>query len=95
MKESFFTMTQTRSLPRSLTGKVISNKMQKTVVVEVVRIVRHSLYGKVMRKKTKLKAHDEVNQCQLGDQVNIVYARPLSKSKHWRVSEILNKRVAS
>ncbi|HNP28858.1 MAG: 30S ribosomal protein S17 [Nitrospira sp.] len=88
-------MTQTRSLPRSLTGKVISNKMQKTVVVEVVRIVRHSLYGKVMRKKTKLKAHDEVNQCQLGDQVNIVYARPLSKSKHWRVSEILNKRVAS
>jgi small subunit ribosomal protein S17 len=69
--------------------------MQKTVVVEVVRIERHSLYGKVMRKKTKMKAHDEVNQCQIGDQVNIVYARPLSKSKHWRVSEILTKRVAS
>lgn len=88
-------MTQSRSIPRSLTGKVVSNKMQKTVVVEVVRIERHSLYGKVMRKKTKMKAHDEVNQCQIGDQVNIVYARPLSKSKHWRVSEILNKRVAS
>lgn len=88
-------MTQSRALPRSLTGKVVSNKMQKTVVVEVIRIERHSLYGKVMRKKTKLKAHDEVNQCQIGDQVNIVYARPLSKSKHWRVSEILTKRVAS
>lgn len=88
-------MTQTRALPRSLTGKVVSNKMQKTVVVEVVRIERHSLYGKVMRKKTKIKAHDEVNQCLIGDQVNIVYARPLSKSKHWRVSEVLTKRVAT
>jgi len=88
-------MTQSRSIPRSLTGKVVSNKMQKTVVVEVVRIERHSLYGKVMRKKTKMKAHDEVNQCQIGDQVNIVYARPLSKSKHWRVSEVLTKRVVS
>lgn len=88
-------MTQTRALPKSLTGKVVSNKMQKTVVVEVVRIERHSLYGKVMRKKTKLKAHDEVNQCQIGDQVNIVYARPLSKTKHWRVSEVLTKRVPS
>jgi len=88
-------MTQARSLPRSLTGKVVSNKMQKTVVVEVVRIERHSLYGKVMRKKTKLKAHDEVNRCQIGDQVKIVYARPLSKNKHWRVSEILNKQMAS
>ncbi|MFZ1746912.1 MAG: 30S ribosomal protein S17 [Nitrospirales bacterium] len=88
-------MTQTRALPRSLTGKVVSNKMQKTVVVEVVRIERHSLYGKVLRRKTKVKAHDEVNQCQIGDQVHIVYARPLSKTKHWRVSEVLNKRVAS
>lgn len=88
-------MIQARSLPRSLTGKVVSNKMQKTVVVEVVRIERHSLYGKVMRKKAKLKAHDEMNRCQMGDQVKIVYARPLSKSKHWRVSEILNKNVAS
>lgn len=88
-------MTQTRALPRSLTGKIVSNKMQKTVVVEVVRIERHSLYGKVMRKKTKIKAHDEVNQCLIGDQVNIVYARPLSKSKHWRVSEVLTKRVTT
>lgn len=88
-------MTESRSVPRSLTGKVVSNKMQKTVVVEVVRIERHALYGKVMRRKSKVKAHDEANQCQMGDQVNIVYARPLSKSKHWRVSEILTKRAAS
>ena len=88
-------MTQTRILPRSLTGKIVSNKMQKTVVVEVVRIERHSLYGKVMRKKTRLKAHDGVNECQIGDQVNIVYTRPLSKTKHWRVSKILTKRGTS
>lgn len=84
-------MTQSRSVPRALLGKVVSNKMQKTVVVEVVRIERHSLYGKVIRRKTKLKAHDEGNHCQLGDQVKIVYSRPLSKSKHWRVSEICTK----
>jgi small subunit ribosomal protein S17 len=88
-------MPESRSVPRSLMGKVVSNKMQKTVVVEVVRIERHALYGKVMRRKTKLKAHDEVNQCQMGDQVKIVYSRPLSKSKHWRVSEICNKRVSA
>jgi small subunit ribosomal protein S17 len=88
-------MPESRSVPRSLMGKVVSNKMQKTVVVEVVRIERHALYGKVMRRKSKLKAHDEVNQCQMGDQVKIVYSRPLSKSKHWRVSEICNKRVSA
>lgn len=86
-------MTQSRSVPRSLTGKVVSNKMQKTVVVEVVRIERHSLYGKVIRRKAKLKAHDEINQCKIGDQVKIVYSRPLSKDKHWCVSEVCNKRV--
>jgi len=88
-------MTQSRPVPRSLMGKVVSNKMQKTVVVEVVRIERHALYGKVIRRKTKMKAHDEVNQCQMGDQVKIVYSRPLSKDKHWRVSEICSKRVGT
>lgn len=86
-------MTQSRSVPRSLMGRVVSNKMQKSVVVEVVRIERHALYGKVIRRKTKMKAHDEVNQCQIGDQVKIVYSRPLSKNKHWRVSEVCTKRV--
>ena len=84
-------MTQSRSTSRSLIGKVLSNKMQKTVIVEVVRIEQHSLYGKVVRRKTKLKAHDEGGQCQMGDEVKIVYSRPLSKDKHWRVAEICSK----
>lgn len=85
-------MAQIRSIPRSLTGKVVSNKMEKTVSVEVVRIERHWLYGKVIRRKTKIKAHDEQGQCKVGDQVKIVYSRPISKDKHWRVSEISVKK---
>ena len=85
-------MTQQRPVPRALYGKVVSNKMQKTVVVEVVRIERHSLYGKVMRRKTKMKAHDEKGQCSMGDQVKIVYSRPISKDKCWRVAEISGKK---
>jgi small subunit ribosomal protein S17 len=84
-------MTQARTVPRSLTGKVVSNKMQKTVVVEVVRIERHSLYGKVLRRKTKMKAHDSQDQCEVGDQVKIVYSRPISKDKCWRVAEVCRK----
>jgi len=76
-------------MPRTLTGKVLSNKMKKTVSVEIVRVERHSLYGKVLRRKTKIKAHDEQDNCKIGDQVKIVYSRPISKDKHWRVSEIL------
>jgi small subunit ribosomal protein S17 len=88
-------MTETRPIPRSLVGKVISNKMQKTVVVEVVRIERHSLYGKVLRRKTKIKAHDELSKCQIGDQVKMVYSRPISKDKHWRVAEVISGSAAS
>lgn len=84
-------MTQTRPVPRALTGKVISTKMQKTVVVEVVRIERHSLYGKVLRRKTKMKAHDAQDECKVGDQVKIVYSRPISKDKCWRVFEVCHK----
>ncbi len=84
-------MTQIRSAPRALTGKVVSNKMQKTVVVEVTRIERHALYGKVIRRKSKMKAHDEKSECKMGDQVKIVYSRPLSKDKHWRVAEVCGK----
>ena len=76
-------------------GIVISNKMQKTVVVEVVRIERHALYGKVLRRKTKMKAHDEQGQCKMGDQVKIIYSRPISKDKCWRVAEICGKLTAS
>ena len=84
-------MTQARTVPRSLTGKVVSSKMQKTVVVEVVRIERHSLYGKVLRRKTKMKAHDAQSKCKMGDQVKIVYSRPISKGKCWRVFEVCHK----
>ena len=88
-------MTQTRPVPRMLFGKVVSDKMQKTVVVEVVRIERHSLYGKVLRRKTKMKVHDEQGKCMIGDQVKIVYSRPISKDKCWRVAEICGKKSAA
>ena len=76
---------------RASYGRVISDKMQKTVVVEVSRSVPHPLYGKVVRRVTKLKAHDEKNACRIGDRVRIVETRPLSKGKHWRVAEILER----
>ncbi len=76
---------------KRLVGKVISNKMQKTVVVEVERTRRHPLYGKVIRVHKNYKAHDENNECQVGDQVRIVESRPYSKDKHFRVEAILNR----
>jgi small subunit ribosomal protein S17 len=74
---------------KRLTGQVVSNKMDKTVVVVVRRTRRHPLYGKVIRLSKNYKAHDEMNECQIGDQVRIVESRPYSKDKHWRVEEIL------
>ncbi len=74
---------------RSAMGTVVSDKMDKTVVVEVQRLTRHPLYGKVMRRRTKLKAHDEGNECHVGDRVEISECRPLSKDKHWRVSNVI------
>ena len=84
-------MSEARSVPQSIFGKVVSNKMQKTVVVEVVRVEQHPFYGKVVRRKSKLKAHDEGNRCQVGDKVKVVYSKPISKDKHWRVSDIIPK----
>jgi small subunit ribosomal protein S17 len=72
-------------------GKVVSNKMDKTVVVAVDTPKRHRLYKKTIRRAVKYKAHDEKNQCQIGDLVRIVETRPLSKDKRWRVAEILSK----
>jgi len=72
-------------------GKVVSDKMHKTVVVAVTRLVSHPLYGKVLRRVTKLKAHDENNESRLGDRVKIVHTRPLSKEKFWRVVEIMER----
>jgi small subunit ribosomal protein S17 len=72
-------------------GTVVSDKMNKTVVVTVESLVRHPLYGRTMRRTKRYKAHDEENQCRTGDTVKIVETRPLSKEKHWRVLEILRR----
>ncbi len=74
---------------RTALATVVSNKMDKTVVVEIERLTRHPLYGKVLLRSTKLKAHDENNECQVGDRVEVTECRPLSKTKHWRVSRIV------
>jgi small subunit ribosomal protein S17 len=76
---------------KRLVGKVISNKMQKTVVVQVERTRRHPLYGKVIRVHKNYKAHDENNECLIGDMVRIIESRPYSKDKHFRVETILNR----
>jgi small subunit ribosomal protein S17 len=72
-------------------GLVVSDKMEKTVVVTVEDRVKHGLYGKVLRRTSKLKAHDEQNQCGIGDRVRIMETRPLSATKRWRVVEVLEK----
>lgn len=76
---------------RSVQGKVVSDKMEKTVVVAVERKVPHALYNKPMVSTKRFKAHDENNECQVGDTVKIVETRPLSKDKCWRVVEILER----
>jgi len=72
-------------------GRVISDKMDKTVVVAIETMVRHPLYGKTIRRTTKFKAHDADNSCGVGDLVEIMETRPISKEKHWRVVQILEK----
>jgi small subunit ribosomal protein S17 len=83
--------TAERGTPKSRVGVVLSNKMQKTVVVQVERRMKHGKYGKYMTQKKKYKAHDETNACKPGDTVRISETRPLSKEKRWRVAEILEK----
>ena len=82
-----------RGTRKSLVGTVTSNKMDKTVVVIVNRLVKDARYKKYVRKRSKFKAHDEKNECGVGDQVLLVETRPLSKEKHWRVREIVKKAV--
>jgi small subunit ribosomal protein S17 len=74
---------------KRLVGRVLSNRMDKTVVVQVERLGRHPRYGKVIRWRKKYKAHDEDNACRVGDMVRIVETRPLSREKRWRVEEVL------
>ena len=80
-----------RNLRKTRTGKVVSNKMDKTIVVSIVDNVKHPLYGKIVKRTYKLKAHDENNECKVGDRVRVTETRPLSKDKRWRLIEIIEK----
>lgn len=82
-----------RGMKRQLNGTIVSDKMEKTVVVQVERYVKHRFYHKYIRRRARYAAHDETNACRVGDQVIITESRPLSKSKRWRVSEIVTKAV--
>ena len=80
-----------RNLRKTRTGKVVSNKMDKTIVVAIEDHVKHPLYGKIVKRTIKLKAHDENNDCAIGDTVKVMETRPLSKDKRWRLVEIIEK----
>lgn len=80
-----------RGMRKTMIGIVVSDKMDKTVVVAIENNVRHPMYNKIMKRTKKYKAHDEENACKVGDKVKIMETRPLSKDKRWRVTEILEK----
>ena len=80
-----------RNLRKTRVGLVTSDKMDKTIVVSIVDNVKHPLYGKIVKRTYKLKAHDENNECQIGDRVKVMETRPLSKDKRWRLVEIIEK----
>ena len=80
-----------RALRKTRVGKVISDKMDKTIVVAIETSVKHPLYGKIVKRTFKLKAHDEKNECKIGDKVKVMETRPLSKEKRWRLVEIVEK----
>ena len=80
-----------RNLRKTRTGKVISNKMDKTIVVAIEEHVKHPLYKKIVKDTYKLKAHDENNECKIGDKVKVMETRPLSKDKRWRLVEIMER----
>ncbi len=80
-----------RNLRKTRVGKVTSDKMDKTIVVAIEDNVKHPLYGKIVKRTYKLKAHDENNECNIGDRVRVMETRPLSKDKRWRLVEIIEK----
>ena len=84
-------MTVERNLRKTKLGVVSSNRMDKTITVSVERKVKHPLYGKLVKKSTKFHAHDEKNECSIGDTVKIMESRPLSKTKRWRLVEVVEK----
>lgn len=84
-------MSEQRVLNRALTGRVVSNRMDKTITVLVERKVKHPLYGKFIRRSTKVHAHDPANECNQGDVVMLEQCRPISKSKSWRLVKVLDR----
>lgn len=80
-----------RNMRKTEVGKVVSNKMDKTIVVAIENSVKHPLYKKIIKRTVKLKAHDENNECSIGDRVRVMETRPLSKEKRWRLVEIIEK----
>ncbi len=84
-------MSEERGMRKTRTGIVVSDKMDKTITVAVKYRVRHPLYGKIINRTTKLKAHDENNECGIGDTVRVMETRPLSRDKRWRLVEIIEK----
>ena len=84
-------MSEQRNMRKTAVGRVVSDKMDKTVVVAIQDSVKHPLYKKVIKRTVKHKAHDENNECRVGDRVRIMETRPLSKDKRWRVAEIIEK----
>ena len=84
-------MTETTKVVRSLTGRVVSDKMDKTVVVAITTHKKHAQYGKYVLSTKKYTAHDEKNECQIGDLVSLIESRPLSKTKRWRLVEVVEK----
>lgn len=82
---------ETRNLRKERTGVVVSNKMDKSITIEIVRRVKHPVYGKFLKKTNKFMAHDETNDCNIGDTVRIMETRPLSKNKCWRLVEIIER----
>ena len=85
------TMSEQRGIRKTRVGVVVSDKMDKTIVVQLTTRVKHPLYGKFIQKTSKIKAHDEDNACGIGDTVRVMETRPLSKEKHWRMVEIIEK----
>ena len=84
-------MSTERNLRKTRVGKVVSDKMDKTVVVAIVDNVKHPLYKKIIKRTVKLKAHDENNECRIGDRVEVMEARPLSKDKRWRLVKVIEQ----
>ena len=91
MSQRGVNVMEERNLRKTRVGKVVSNKMDKTIVVAIEDNVKHPKYGKVIKRTVKFKAHDENNECGVGDTVKIMETRPLSKDKRWRLVEIIEK----